>query len=208
MKNLSISSVLEKNKISSENALVFALDINIVDPNTNKPAEVIHLVNYSVNLRINEIEYIRFPFEMNFNDESGEVQNLNLTIQDQAGIIMPYLRKYRGGLASTVVVRLVTVMPDDSTTSIDFAEVFEVINTNVNNYTVSFELGAENPLSRICPERTQMKDRCSFRYKSKECGYKGNKPTCDLSLLGDNGCRVHNNGRRFGGFPSITVMNI
>uniref|UniRef100_UPI002B053875 hypothetical protein n=2 Tax=Aeromonadaceae TaxID=84642 RepID=UPI002B053875 len=100
---------------------------------------------------------------------------------------------------------IVTVDPTDKTTLIDFSEMFEIVSSSSPDYAVSIELGAENPLMRMFPGRTQMRDRCSFRYKSACCGYTGALPSCDLTLTGDNGCRAHQNESRFGGAPSITV---
>lgn len=208
MKNLSIASVIEKNKISSENSLVVALDIDIINPENGVKVDRIRLVDYVCNLTIGSNEYVKFPFEIDFKEESGEVQNLTLSLQDQSGVVMPYLREYRGGIGSKVLVRLVTVTPDNKSAIVDFSEVFDVVGSGSSEYVITFELGSENPLSKLCPNRTQMRDRCSFRYKSCECGYKGDLESCDLSLFGKNGCRAHKNSKRFGGYPAITIMRI
>jgi phage-related protein len=68
------------------------------------------------------------------------------------------------------------------------------------NYSIEFTLGAENPLALRFPYRQQFRNRCEWVYKGNECRYAGGLPSCDLTLDGDNGCRVHNNTYNFGGF--------
>lgn len=204
MNNLSIASVIEKNKISSNSSFVFGLDINIVNPVTGAHVETVYLVNHTESLTHNGKTYQRIGFNLDLSSESGEIQNLSLTVQDQVGFILPYLQQYRGAVGSEVIVSLFTVAEGQTEVSfVDFSERFEVIASSSANYITSFELGAENPLTRMAPARTQLRDRCSFRYKSKECGYDGALPSCDLTLTGSNGCRAHDNEARYGGCPSI-----
>lgn len=208
MANLSIASVLEKNKVSSENAMVIALDFDVIDPISGEKAVTLRVVNYDADLVIEGQEYTKLAFDLALKDSATELQNVTLTIQDQVGLVRPYLQTYRGAVGSTVTMMIVTVDPEDKVALVDFSEIFEVVSTSSPDFSVSIELGAENPLSRAFPSRTQMRDRCCFRYKSRFCGYQGVMPSCDLTLTGDNGCRAHSNESRFGGFPSITVMNI
>ncbi|MGI1988684.1 hypothetical protein [Shewanella glacialipiscicola] len=208
MRNPSIASVIEKNKISSDNALTFAIDLQIYDIQRDEFVETIRLVNYVNNLQIDGQQYIRFPFSFDLQEDAGEIKNVTLSLQDQAGIILPYLIRFRGAVGSQVNARLITVMPDNSTAVVDFAESFTVLSSSSANYVTSLELGSENPLSRSCPARTQMKDRCSFRFKSIECGYEGSLESCDLTLTGKNGCRAHNNSKRYGGYPSIALARL
>lgn len=209
MNNLSIATVLEKNKISSANAIAFALEVRIVDPFSYNLVETIYLVNHTTDLLIDGNTHVRIPFEVELSSEAGELKDITLTVQDQVGMVVPYLRQYRGLVGSEIKVSLVTVEPDASEAArVDFSEIYSVISSSASNYVVSIQLGAENPLTKSCPRRTQLRDRCSFQYKSDECGYTGSMPTCDLTLLGDNGCQAHGNARRYGGSPSITVRNL
>ena len=209
MNNISIASVIEKNKISSDNAAVFALTVSVVDPISYNEVDKIRLVNHTTNLMIDGYEHVCIPFDLDLKDESGEVQNVSLVVQDQADVITPYLRQYRGIVGSEILVSLVTVAPDElEAAAIDFSEVFNVVSSSSANYVVTLDLGAENPLTRTCPGRSQLRDRCSFTYLSPECGYQGELTSCDLTLMGPNGCEVHNNAKRYGGNPSITVMNV
>lgn len=207
MRNISIASVIEANKISSANAIALAIDIDIIDPITLNFVERLKFVNYINDLTINGSIYNKSNFDLQLKEAAGEVQNLQLSVQDQANILMPYLKKYRGGVKSRVLVSILSVQPNNTTALIDFSEMFDVISSSSADYVVSIELGAENPLTRVFPGRTQMKDRCSFRYKSPECGH-SSAASCDLTLTGNNGCRVKGNQARYGGYPSITIQQI
>lgn len=207
LRNLSIASVIEANKISSANAITLAMDIDVVDPVTLNFVERLRFVNYINDLTIGGNLYNKANFDLELKENAGEVQNISLSVQDQAGILMPYLKKYRGGIKSRVLVSIISVQPDNTTALIDFSEMFDVISSSAADYVVSIEIGAENPLTRSFPLRTQMKDRCSFRYKSPECGHTGSE-SCDLTLTGDNGCRAKGNQSRFGGYPSLTIQQI
>ncbi|GAL22936.1 hypothetical protein JCM19235_1237 [Vibrio maritimus] len=209
MNNVSISTVLEKNKISSENALVFALEAQVLDPFSGSFVETVYLTNHTTDLTIEGQNYVRIPFMLDLSNEAGEVQNVSLNIEDQVGLMTPYLRQYRGLVGTQVIVKLVTVPPESTVaSSVDFAEMFNVMSSSAANYVVTLELGAENPLTRACPRRTQLRDRCSHTYRSVECGYTGSMQSCDLTLNGANGCQAHNNTLRYGGSPSITVRNL
>lgn len=207
LRNLSIASVIEANKISSANAITLAMDIDVIDPVTLNFVERLRFVNYITDLTIGGNLYNKSNFDLELKEAAGEVQNITLSVQDQAGILMPYLKQYRGGIKSRVLISIVSVQPDNTTALIDFSEMFDVISSSAADYVVSIEIGAENPLTRSFPQRTQMRDRCSFRYKSPECGH-SSAESCDLTLTGDNGCRVKGNQARFGGFPSITIQKL
>lgn len=207
LRNLSIASVIEANKISSANAITLAMDIDVVDPVTLNFVERLRFVNYINDLTIGGHLYNKSSFDLDLKETAGEVQNIQLSVQDQAGILMPYLKKYRGGVKSRILISIISVQPNNTTALIDFSEMFDVIASSATDYVVSIEVGAENPLTRSFPARTQMKDRCSFRYKSPECGH-FNAVSCDLTLTGDNGCRAKGNQARYGGYPSITVRQI
>lgn len=206
MNNLSIASVLEKNKVHSDNALTIAMVIDVADPITGQHVETLRIVNYDTDLTIDGELFTKIGFDLNLKDDAGELQNIQLTIQDQAGLIRPYLQTYRGAVGSSATMMVVTVDPDDNTTLVDFSEIFEIISVSAPDYAITIELGAENPLTRAFPARVQFRDRCPFRYKSRRCGYSGSMPSCDLTLTGANGCRAHDNEKRFGGYPAITVI--
>lgn len=86
-------------------------------------------------------------------------------------------------------------------------EYFKVVGAAVKGNVVTWTLGDDNPLASPFPRRRQLMDRCSWRYKSGNCGYVGAMSSCDLTLNGSNGCAAHDNDLRFGGFPGINRGN-
>ncbi|MFP3422090.1 hypothetical protein R0K19_22225, partial [Bacillus sp. SIMBA_161] len=78
-------------------------------------------------------------------------------------------------------------------------------SANSQDYTLSFVLGMENPLSLRLPRRMQRRDRCQWQYKGPECKYTGGLKSCDYSLQGPNGCSAHNNEENYAGFPGINA---
>lgn len=73
-------------------------------------------------------------------------------------------------------------------------------------------------MNKPFPLNSFSRNRCRWVYKSTNCGYTLSLASCDLTLDGSNGCRVHgtdevNNGatklhpQRFGGFPGIPKLH-
>lgn len=89
----------------------------------------------------------------------------------------------------------------------EILETFLITGASAKDYDVTWNLGAEQPLTLTFPRRKQRRDTCSWKYKGPECAYTGELPTCDFSLTGNNGCAQHLNSRRFGGFPGIRKGN-
>ena len=130
MSNLSIASVLEKNRVSSENAMVIALDIDLVDPVTSAYVMTLRIVNYDTDLTIDGHLYTKISFDLSLQDDANEIQNVNLSIQDSIGLVRPYLQTYRGAVGSKVTMMLLTVDPEDRTSLVDFSEIFEVVGSS------------------------------------------------------------------------------
>ncbi len=82
--------------------------------------------------------------------------------------------------------------------------------------TASLVLSQINPQMEPALNRF-VRNRCRWRYKGLECAYQGSLGTCDKTLLGTNGCKVHGDNEvaagqprlhpaRFGGFPGIRAQ--
>ncbi|MCK6478565.1 MAG: hypothetical protein HUU06_00290 [Planctomycetaceae bacterium] len=69
---------------------------------------------------------------------------------------------------------------------------------------VVFEIGVFPAEAIRVPDRTLQGLRCRWVYKGEHCGYVGDLATCDKTLFGKNGCKVHfpDEPLRFGGFPT------
>jgi phage-related protein len=201
-KQLSVASVIEKNRLSSDVPFLVCLDISVVDPVTSATVEMLHLVRNNENLIYNGVEYVAISFDIELKQEAGTQGSVTLTIVDYTGALNGRMEQYGGGIGFRVSVLVVNSGALDQPPEI--IEDFEVIGASAADYVTSFTLGIENALAKTFPRRKQVRDFCQWRYKeSGTCGYTGALPTCDLTLQGSNGCEVHQNTVNFGAFPGI-----
>lgn len=205
-KSLSVASVIEKNRISSDTPWLICLDIDVVDPNTASIVETLHLVRNSEAITFNGHEYQAMSFDIELKEESGSQQNIKLSIKDYTRAVQQRMQDYGGGVGFSVTVMVVNA--GNLAAPAEIAEYFEVVGADSGSYTCNFTLGAENNITKTFPRRRQTKDYCQWRYKSEDCGYTGTLPSCDLSLKGANGCAAHQNVIHFGAFPGINGRDV
>lgn len=206
MKKLSISSVIDKNRLHSENPWLIGLSVRIYDHESNTFLDPIRIVNNNETVTVEGEVYQAANFKLEFNESSTGIPEFSVQISDINQMIMPYLQDYKGGVGSKVAVQVINYVDD---TIEEETQVFiNQTNASANGYTVSWVLGINNPLRQIVPKRKQYKNQCPWAFKSTECGYTGPDSTCDLTLDGINGCRSKKNSKNFGGFPSISVTNV
>jgi phage-related protein len=200
--SLSIASVIEKNRLSSDVPWLIALDIDVIDPATLAVVETLHLVRNTEAIVFNGFTYTPANFDIELKTETGTQTTVSLSINDYTQAIQKRMQDYRGGVGFRVAIMVVN--SGALTQPPEIVEHFEVVGASSGNYACSFTLGAENNLAKAFPRRRQMRDYCQWRYKSTECGYTGPLPTCDLSLQGANGCGAHSNVIRFGAYPGLS----
>lgn len=205
-KSLSVASVIEKNRLSSEHPWLICLDIEVRDPITTALATTGRYVRNAEAITFNGQTYQPASFDIELKEESGTLQTVTLSFRDYTRAIQGYMQQYQGGVGFTVT--LFVVNAGNLAQPPEVSEYFEVIAAESADYVCTFTLGAENTLTKTFPRRRQTRDFCQWRYKSEQCGYIGAATTCDLSLKGDNGCEAHANAKRFGGFPGITTVDI
>lgn len=210
MKNLSLSSIVSKNSIISTDAWLVAMKIHVRDPSTGAVAAFIRVINNSEVTTIDEDgtpeQYEPLPFSLSMREASNQLPAVSVTIQDQAMIVGGYMQRYGGGVGFEIelmVARAATAT--DTVIEPELIEYFQVIKSGYRDYVANWELGAENPLRRQFPLRKQDDNQCGFLYKGPDCGYSGSIPTCDRTLDGPNGCRVHANTPNYGAYPGIIV---
>lgn len=204
--SFSVINAVEKNKIASANAWIVLLEIQFVDTDTGLVAETKFVANNNEDVTFDSNVYVAFPFDIKMKHEAGGVPQISLTAQDFQKVLLNKMNKYSGATGSTVIMRVVNSA--NLTADAELEEFFEIIDSDANDYMVSFQLGAENTLTRRFPNNVQMRDRCRWRYKSDDCGYVGAEPSCDLTLQGDNGCSIHVNSPNFGGYPGLKGTGI
>jgi phage-related protein len=203
---LSVSSAIDKNKISSENAWVILLDIYITDPNTRSVVETLRIARNPENIAFNGEFYTAGNFEIQMEQSQDRAPSVSINAKDPTGFIHARMEDMAGGVFSEVQMTVVNSSRLDRPPEIQ--ERFQIVGSSVKDYTVSFQLGSENPLGIQFPKHRQFQDRCAWRFRGYGCGYNGPVQTCDYSKDGSNGCASKNNTLNFRGLPGLVRMNI
>ena len=201
MKSISVTDAIEKNKLSSSHAYLIALKIDVVNPVDMQVVETLRIVRNSEDVVLSGEMYVATSFSIDIKEESGTPSSISISAVDYSGALQSRMQEYGGGIDFGIEVLIFN--SGDLNSKPELREFFKVTTASSKNYEVSFTLGSTNPLSMNFPGRVQLRDRCSWRFKSEECGYDGQLATCDLSLQGSNGCVFHSNSKRYGGFPGI-----
>jgi phage-related protein len=210
--NLTVASVIDKNRITSEVAWVILLDIYMTDPNTREVVETLRVARNNENIVFgqdesgNPIVYQAANFDFSVNQSQNAAPNVSIVAQDQMGFIHSRMEALAGGVLSEVQVIVVNSNRLDKPAEME--ERFQIVQSSMKNGVVTFELGAENPLGIQFPRHRQWQDRCAWRFRGYGCGYNGPVTTCDYSKNGPNGCAAKNNTINFRALPGLVRMNI
>lgn len=205
-KAISVATIIEKNQISSGVAFIVLARVEIFDSVTQTYPETVYVANNAENVVFEGETYVAFPFNVDLKYEAGSIPQISLTAKDYQKVLLAKLDLYSGAIGSRVTITVVNT--GNLSQGSEVEEIFEVIGSGANDWSITLQLGAESAIAKNFPTRTQMRDRCSWRYKGPECTYSGAMPTCDLSLQGTNGCAAHSNSENFGGFPSLVNRGI
>jgi phage-related protein len=200
-KPLSLASVIEANRIASEVPFLCLIDVEVVNPTTGVVVTTLHIARNSEEVVFDGNTYEPGVFDIQLTAEAGQAAEVTLSVNDYTQAIQGMLEAYGGGVGSNVTFYLVNA--DNLDQGPEVVEYFQITATQSGDYIHQFTLGAENTLMQTFPRRRQTKDFCQWRYKSTECGYTGGLASCDLTLQGPNGCRVHSNSNNFGAFPGL-----
>lgn len=144
----------------------------------------------------------------------GDLPKCQLTFSNVTREYTRYLVLGRGMVGQTVYIRLVhqdhLADPD---AKVEWA--WEVKGAAIAGDVVTLTLELPDFWDAAVPTHVFARDRCRWRYKDPEtCGYVGDMPTCDKTLLGPLGCLEHGldelaegrpirHPRLFGAFPGI-----
>lgn len=200
--NLSLATVLEKNKLSSDVPFLALIDVDVVNPATGVVVITLHIVNNPESVTFNGVIYEPGGFNFELKAESGKQPEVTLSINDYTQTIQGYMQEYGGGVGSNVTLAI--VRGDALDQPAEIVEYFQIVGASAAAYDATFQLGAENAVMKTFPRRRQHRDFCQWRFKSAECGYTGVLTTCDLGLQTSNGCTAHSNTINFGGYPGLT----
>jgi hypothetical protein len=204
-----VATVIEKNKLSSDVAFVILLDIRIVDPNTRAVVETLYIARNNENVVFQGRPYQAGNFSIQIDQKNNEAPSVSITAHDQTRHIESRMEASAGGVFSEVVMTVVNTARLDKPP--EWQEAFQIVDSNVKNFVVSFRLGAENMLNIRFPKHMQFQDRCAWRYKGYGCGYVGAMPTCSYTKDGANGCKAHFPGSAslpIRALPGLVPMNI
>lgn len=131
----------------------------------------------------------------------GSLPSITLKASNVNRILEGALVQYQGAVGSSATIYVLNT--ENPSGEPELALYTTIIKTETNPQTVTFTLSAVSPLRMLFPKFLFYQGTCNWRYKSVQCGYTGSIATCDLSYDGSNGCLVHANGQRYGGFPGI-----
>lgn len=211
MEKLSVVTVLEKNRLASDSPFLMLLMVEIVDFETNIPTgEYLYLVKNNEPIMYLGHEFTPCEFEVDLRSEVNAAPSITLTIVDYTRVVHNRLDALGGGVGSNATVTILNKEAIDEN-RVEVVQTYKVVSASAAAYIITWTLGAEDALSITFPKRKMIRDRCGWRYKdAATCGYTGDKPLCDLTLNGPNGCDKHvdsngvGNQLRFGGFSSLS----
>lgn len=198
--SISLSSAIEKAKLSSDVPYLVLLEVDVTNPTTKAVVQTLYLTSNTENFTFKGNAYSAIPFSIDLKQEAGRPASLTITFQDTEGVLRDQVDAYFGGIGFGV--RLLVVRGVVGVTDPDLYESFEITDASLNDYAIEFTLGTPSLLTLTFPPR-RFSLSCGVRYKSTACGYVGALATCDRTLDGANGCRFHNNTIRYGGFRGI-----
>lgn len=203
-KHLNLSTVVDKNKVYTDKAFIFLMEIVVTD-STGTVINTLRFAKNSENVVYKSNTYTAANFELNINVEANKEPDISISAQDQTRTIQSYLDLYDGLVKSPVNLMIVheSALPSGEP---EFDEQFLVTEASVNEYVVSMKLGTESAVAQRFPNYRQFRNRCAWKYKGLRCKYAGALPTCDYTRDGANGCIAHNNEANFGGFPGLNDL--
>lgn len=209
MRPFSLAGTRHVHEIASTDAILCLLTI-YPDPEGH-PDEVLRLAlspDDVVYPKTGGETYIAFSFDVEpiFEKNTGELQQLRLSVCNVNRLMQGYAEQYGGAVGANIEFRVVSTLDMDGD-PLEFYQ-FSGIGAQSNAYTVDITIGADSPLRKKFPRFNYRRDYCMWRYKGVQCGYAGAMDSCDHSLSGANGCVAHNNATRFGAFPDIDSTGI
>lgn len=201
MLSLSTAAILEKNKIASKTSWIILIEILLPS------GETLRFCRNTENITWRTYEWLAFPFEIDDMKEvsTSETPQLILSVGNQTKAIQAYVENAGGGVGSTVKIYVIyTKGPQyqeyDPVLELEYVCTGCAATAN----WVSFTLGVSNKFRQIFPKHKAYKNICRWKFKSEQCGFVDTDTlqfdTCNKTL---SDCRLRQNSKRFGGFPSV-----
>lgn len=201
MKSIPAALKTEKNKLATTSAWLTLIQVEINSSTT------LYLVANPASIVFDSQTYSPFPCEVRpvGTDSRGGLPDVEVMISNVNLTMSAYLEAndVRGKRVRLLGVNSANLADP---TAVVFDEIYEIGDLTVTEQAVTFRLGHIRLLEQRFPSRRYLRDNCQWVYKGSECLYGGGLATCDKSLEGTNGCRVHANQTRIGGFPGIPAV--
>lgn len=156
-------------------------------------------------LTFNGRTYSPFPMDRDEEEEGseGNIPELVLRVSNIDRAVQAEI--HAGNLRGKVAIkRLInTAIIGTATNKREFR--YTILSADCTDLVAIFRLGPANPVNREFPGRRYNRNRCGWDYGGSGCGYNttrsGALATCDRTLLGANGCRVHGDDEVTAGLP-------
>jgi phage-related protein len=202
-KHLNLSTVVDKNKITSDKAFVVLFKVIVRDYQENV-IDTLRFAKNSENVIFQGDVFQAANFDLKVEIEDQKEPSISITAQDTTKTLSTYIDLYDGLVKSDVT--LFVVHEDSLDGPAEVEESFVVIDSSVQEYVVTMNLGVQSAVSSRFPNFRQFRNRCAWKYKGERCKYVGAMPTCDFTRDGANGCIAHGNEPNFGGFPGLNDL--
>ena len=194
---ISSDAILEYNKLASDNVQLLLLTIEYPDE------DVVRICLNNASVTWDGDVYLPAIFSLSGLSESkdAEIPGVKLQFIDLSRSLIHLLDAYDGGVGAVVTLYVVNSNYLDNVTP-ELTHEFSILDASVTeNYAITFTLGAENLLKRICPTHRYLKNRCRFVFEDSNCGYDaGIETDCEKTY---SECEDRDNTANFGGFPNI-----
>ena len=215
--NIPTIASIEKNLLATKQRWIWLYEIEV--PTT--PPKRYRFVRDSAQVTFRGNIYYPFPIAHNETkqDDKGNLPRVTLSVSNVSREIVDNLNSY-GGMVGQPVRIILTHELALATNSTVIEHDFKIVNSSINEDSVTATLGDINLYEAKLPQQKMMRFYCRHQYQDGGCGYNvatgdaNYLASCDKSLNGANGCRVHGESEaaagvqvlhpeRFGGFPGI-----
>jgi len=201
MLNLPLALRIEKNKLVSTAPWVLLVDLTLPTKPGEIVAEHICICKNTDDVTFKGYVYTAFSFDVGESRSGmdGKVPSVSLTVANQNSILTPLVEQYGGMVGFPVTVHVVhtdNLSSDYSDLSLNYV----VQAASLSDTSITFTMGAENPMRRRFPLYSALPKSCGWIFKGAECNYGGHVTACDRTLTA---CKELGNTGRFGGRPGL-----
>lgn len=201
--NLTIDSIIDKNKVSSSNVFLILLEVEVRDTE-GVLVDMVRIAKNSEDVVFETNTFTASNFELDIQIDALKEPSITLEAHDETKQLAQYVDAYDGLVGCNV--RVIIVNSGGLTGPADIDEQMIVLSSSFSAYKLRFELGVESSVGLRFPNFRQFKDICFKKFKGPRCQYAGPDATCSYSRTGTNGCIAKNNEINFGGFTGINEL--